>query len=508
MSDRTVYVDVSTGEKSYRIIAIYLPHAGYSKDLFNHYFDEMACVVADARTRNMKCLIGGDFNTELHRGWRGERLLEFAAEWGLICCNDPADMNPLDSWTFESNFGCRRTLDYILRDEDLLATDARVTDQLSLGSEHRAVQACVSFPQRRNLTFRRTKLHWKTQWSSLEPIIRGHLVDRNLHSLRDLEDVLIESSAHLPRPSQSKRKGWDSPGLRALQAKRRVTRDKQERCRLSKLIWRQTRQTLRSWRREQVLETLQRFENLKDLERAHMYPVRRQCVQQPDFARCAEMLSGVYSSNTAANLPSPVSCNIPRFTGAEIGTALKRMAKHRCADKRGLVSEMFLHAGDIVHDFLAYCFNMMLLTCTFPPEWYDTCLTLLHKGGQADDPNNWRPIAILSIKYKIFMRVIFGRLQADLDVQQSDDQFGFRPRRSVEHALLIFESVVGNSVEWNIPLYIVSVDLRKAFDRVEHAALFAALATMGVHMEYIDLLQLLYADMQGFVGTEPRFPIK
>jgi len=86
------------------------------------------------------------------------------------------------------------------------------------------------------------------------------------------------------------------------------------------------------------------------------------------------------------------------------------------------------------------------------------------------------------------MRVILGRLQADLDVQQSDDQFGFRPCRSVEHALLIFESVVGNCVEWNIPLYIVSVDLRKAFDRVEHAALFAALATMGVHMEYIVLL--------------------
>ena len=351
-------------------------------------------------------------------------------------------------------------------------------------------------------------LHWKTQWSSLEPIVREHLVDRDLHSLHDLEGVLIESSAHLPRPLQRKRKGWDSPGLRALQAERRAARDRQERGRLSKLIWRETRRSLRSWRRQQVQDTLQRFENLKDLDRAHMYPVRRQCGQQPDFARCAEMLSSVYSSDMAANVPTPVSCNIPCFSGDEIRAALKRMAKHRCADKRGLVCEMFLQSGDSVHDYLAYCFNVMLLTRTFPPEWYDTCFTLLHKGGQADDPNNWRPIAILSITYKIYMRILFGRLHADLDVQQADDQFGFRPRRSVEHALLVFESVVSNSVEWNIPLYIVSVDLRKAFDRVEHAALFRALATMGIHIEYINLLQLLYADMQGIVGTEPRFPIK
>ena len=64
-------------------------------------------------------------------------------------------------------------------------------------------------------------------------------------------------------------------------------------------------------------------------------------------------------------------------------------------------------------------------------------------------------------------RVVFGRLQRQLDDQQADDQFGFRPQRSVDHALLILESVVGKSLEWNVPFYIVSMDLRKAFDRVE-----------------------------------------
>ena len=476
--------------------------------MFNRYFDEMANVAADARARHLKCFIGGDFNTELYRGWRGERLHEFAAAYGLQICNDPDRMNPSLSWTFESSFGCRRTLDYILIDEDLIATDARVIDGLSLGSDHRAVQVCVPLPIRRNSVPRRTFMHRKTDWSLFGTIVHDQLSYRNVNGLHDLEDVMMESSAHLPRPTQRKRSGRDSPSLRVLRAERRVTADRQERCRLSKLIWRLTRQALRSWRTQQICETLKRFEHLKDLERAHMYPVRRVRGQQPDFVKCAEMLAAVYSSDSASNLPTPMSCAIPPITGAEIGAAVRRMATHRCADKRGLVLEMFLHAGDVAHEYLANCFNQMLQTRTFPTEWYDTYFTLLHKGGQADDPNNWRPIAILSIAYKIFSRVVFSRLQAGLDVQQADDQFGFRPHRSVDHALLILESVVGKCVEWNLPIYIVSVDLRKAFDRVEHVALFAALSRMGVQSEYINLLQLLYQRMQGVVGSEPRFPIK
>ena len=80
VSSRTVYVDVKTTGRSYRIVSIYLPHAGYSMELFNQYLNELAHVIADARTHNLKCVLGGDFKTELHKDWRGERLLEFAAE--------------------------------------------------------------------------------------------------------------------------------------------------------------------------------------------------------------------------------------------------------------------------------------------------------------------------------------------------------------------------------------------------------------------------------------------
>ena len=185
---------------------------------------------------------------ELHRGWRSERLLEFVAEWGLLVCNDPEKMSFANSWTFESNFGCKRTLDYILVDDSLIVTDARAVDGLSLGSDHRAVQACVQLPGSLHMMQRRTKRHWKTQWSALEPMVHEQLVGHEVRSLQDLEDILITSSDGLPGPTQRQHRCWDDRHLQVLRTQRRNARDRQERSRLSKLIFRQTRYALRCWR--------------------------------------------------------------------------------------------------------------------------------------------------------------------------------------------------------------------------------------------------------------------
>ena len=82
------------------------------------------------------------------------------------------------------------------------------------------------------------------------------------------------------------------------------------------------------------------------------------------------------------------------------------MRKGRCADKDGVCLEMFLHSGNGSLQQLLVCLNEVLVHDTIPSSWCDTFFSLLHKGGCVDDPNNWRPVAILSITYKIFARIV------------------------------------------------------------------------------------------------------
>jgi exonuclease III len=71
ISDRVAYVDLVLSGTKYRIIAVYVPHAGYHVDYFTVCFDHLRKTLLDGQRKGMKCMLGGDFNTEQNRGWRG-----------------------------------------------------------------------------------------------------------------------------------------------------------------------------------------------------------------------------------------------------------------------------------------------------------------------------------------------------------------------------------------------------------------------------------------------------
>ena len=64
--------------------------------------------------------------------------------------------------------------------------------------------------------------------------------------------------------------------------------------------------------------------------------------------------------------------------------------------------------------------------------------------------------------------------------------------RSADDALLILEEIFWKSLDNNIPLWIASLDLQKAFDRVKWVCVDEALADQGVELHYRQLLFQIY----------------
>ena len=133
---------------------------------------------------------------------------------------------------------------------------------------------------------------------------------------------------------------------------------------------------------------------------------------------------------------------------------------------------------------------------------------MLPKQGDLSATGNWRPIAILKIPYKLFSRLLYQRLREPLGQQQSYDQVGCRTDFSVDDAYVVFDTVCGKALEWNLPLWFASLDLRKAFDRIEYGSLFAALEFQGVHRSYLSLLALMYHGQTGSVQGSRPFNIR
>ena len=95
-----------------------------------------------------------------------------------------------------------------------------------------------------------------------------------------------------------------------------------------------------------------------------------------------------------------------------------------------------------------------------------------------------------------------------MSYHQSDEQISFRSGFRIEDAFLVFESIVGMSLEYNIDLWIISIDLRKAFDQIEHVALFDAMREHQVPEAYIHLIGALYSNQSGKVDNSDHFEIR
>ena len=167
------------------------------------------------------------------------------------------------------------------------------------------------------------------------------------------------------------------------------------------------------------------------------------------------------------------------------------MKNNRGADGSCITVDVIKQGTGELRQCILQLFNDMLLTGRIESSWHETVFIMLPKSGDLSNASNWRPIAVLSILYKILSKILHSRLNPILEPHQADDQFGFRRLRRIDDVFIFLESVIGKSMEFNMPLWMASIDLRKAFDRIEFGPLFNAIRLQGVSEDYVALLSAL-----------------
>ena len=505
VSGRVMYADICIGLHIYRFIGVYLPHSGYSFQEFENAVMSMRGLLEDGMRLGYKCITGGDFNTQIGQGRRSNLLTDTFGETGMTISNLNEDFPLPEKWTFRSSLGILRQLDYIIANDSSICEEAGPIDYFDLGSDHRGVLAVYRIFQplvinRRRATFKDT--NWEEYRQKLDL-----LPANSISSLKDLESIMT-STASQSRANNLEARPTLSKELKALRWTRDSTEDKQERARLSKIISKRARQELRVIKNGRIQRVLDEFKNISSLDSLNSMPVVRKASQKPDFQGCADLLQQVYT----ADMPIPASGSegtpsIPLCSFTEILGIVRKMKKNKAGDNTGVILELILYGGDSIIEYLVFFFNEILTTGRIPPSWKESFFILLHKGGPATDCNNWRPIAILSVIYKVFGRFIFSRIKATLNLHQSDEQFGFQEGKSTSDALLIMETMTWKALDQHLDFWVISVDLRKAFDRVEWTPLFQGLRKHGLSEDYCQLLQNLYSGQTGIVDGKTRFPI-
>ena len=83
----------------------------------------------------------------------------------------------------------------------------------------------------------------------------------------------------------------------------------------------------------------------------------------------------------------------------------------------------------------------------------------------------FRPIANIRLFYKAFACLVLERIELQLEDHQPEEQHGFRRGKRIEGHLLTANAFLDKTLAAGIrPVWVVSLDLSKAFDRVHWPA--------------------------------------
>ena len=140
---------------------------------------------------------------------------------------------------------------------------------------------------------------------------------------------------------------------------------------------------------------------------------------------------------------------------------------------------------------LVYMYTQCLRLNVFPDSWKVANVIPLQKTGDPSDVNNLRPISLLPLPGKILERIVHSQISTFLENNELflNEQGGFRKGKSTIDTVAKFtdDILLGiNEKEYTLAAFI---DLKKAFDTVNHEILIKKLPHYGLSQNTVQWIK-------------------
>ena len=134
---------------------------------------------------------------------------------------------------------------------------------------------------------------------------------------------------------------------------------------------------------------------------------------------------------------------------------------------------------------LVFIFNMSLLKSEFPSEWKNATIIPIFKGGNKNVVSNYRPVSLLPLPGKILEKIVHRGLTNFIENNNllSNNQSGFRKNYSTTKSIVDLNDIIFENMNNGKVTTAVFIDLRKAFDTVDHSILLKKLDKVGIKNE-------------------------
>jgi len=538
VSDRVCKLILKINERySVQIFQVYAPTAASSEEEIEEFSQTLGSE-HDKEDHYYK-IIMGDFNARVgkqevddtvagkyglgQRNERGHRLVEFAECTNMFITNSYFKKNPTRKWTWRGPNGVKNEIDYILVNKLYTINNCEVLKNFNTGSDHRIVRCRMKINlrvERRKLVSGRKdevsiqKLEDNQKVFQLELRNRFAVLKEEEMEAKVMEVVKTAAEEVASAPRRPKDRKFSEKTLQMMKRRKELKnsgtpRNDIEYAELCKSIRREIKEDVRKFNEKVIQEAIENNKSMKKTkQRLAIGKKQILGVQKEDgtttynritiLKTVVEYFTNLYKKTENAEEEtqeiSQNSGDLPTILPEEVIAAIKGMKNGKAGGADGVLAEYLKIGISEIAPILAQLFTNCLRQGKIPKDWNHARIILLHKKGSKEDLKNYRPISLLPVIYKAFMRIIAERLKVTLDAAQPREQAGFRKGFSTMDHIHTLQEIINRTNEYEIPLTLCFVDYEQAFDSVSISSTLDALGKQGIDTEYIQLLRSIYKD--------------
>lgn len=195
----------------------------------------------------------------------------------------------------------------------------------------------------------------------------------------------------------------------------------------------------------------------------------------------ANVCINLYDNYVDVNSVDKPKLFLPCITPDFVNDEIKNLCTKKATGLDDISCKILKIARPIIIDRLTYIMNLSLSSGCFPDVWKVAKVVPLHKGGDLNSINNFRPISILSCVSKIIEKAVHKHVYSFLSEHDmiNQNQSGFRPFHSTETSLIDMVDDWLTNMNSGKMSGVAFIDLRKAFDTVNHDILLNKLHELG-----------------------------
>ena len=198
-----------------------------------------------------------------------------------------------------------------------------------------------------------------------------------------------------------------------------------------------------------------------------------------------------FQGKTPPNIPA-VQSTMPEITfrQRDIKRILRELNTKKASGPDEIPVIVLKSCADELTPVFTRLFNMSYKKGIFPSSWKAARVQPIPKKGKKTLPNNYRPVALLSVISKVMEKAVNKHLLKYLEGFNiiSDHQYGFRKSRSTGDLLAYVTHLWNNAIEHFGESRAVALDISKAFDRVWHEGLLSKLRSYGMSGQFCSWL--------------------